>query len=259
MAYHVDLTIILNVHKEGLLCWPSLRSISRAAAFARASGYTLEIIAVQDRSDAVTRDVMLQWDEASVRIFAVNFGDLGLARNKGVAEARGEYVVFLDADDLWGETWPARAMDAARNDRRKIIWHPEVNIYFGAVNEIFVHPESDDEAFDVLSLVAGNRWTALCLAAREILVQMPFPPSNLARSIGFEDWSLYRDLLGAGVIHKIVQGTGHLIRTKSQNSLNQANVNAAAIPTPTMLFRNMLPHGYAAGEAPTAAGSESDC
>lgn len=210
-------------------------------AFAGASGYKLEIVAIQDRSDALTREMVVQWHEAAVRIFDVDFGDLGLSRNKGVSEARGEYVAFLDADDLWGETWLARGLDAARNDRRRIVWHPEVNIYFGAINEIFVHPESDDDAFDVLSLVAGNRWTALCLTSREVLMQTPFPALNLARSIGFEDWSLYRELLGKGVIHKIVKRTGHLIRTKSQNSLNQANVNAEAIPTPTLLFRNMLP------------------
>ena len=241
MPNRFDLTVVINLHREGLLCWPTLGSVSRAVSFARRSGFNIEILAVLDNTDQLTKDVIDRWSETSVRVLEINQGDLGFARNAGVASAQGEYIAFLDADDLWGETWLGFGLEAAKRETRLTVWHPEVSIYFGARTEIFHHVESDRPDFDVLTLVAGNLWTALSLTTKRILVEIPFHKTDLSRKIGFEDWAWNREVIGAGVIHKIVGNTAHLIRTKHQDSLNRAAADAGAIPEPTLMFRDMLP------------------
>lgn len=68
----------------------------------------IEIIVVDDGSTDDTADVLGQWKEANERdgeltlhtICQQNQGG-NVARNRGVAEASGLYIAFLDSDDLW--------------------------------------------------------------------------------------------------------------------------------------------------------------
>lgn len=59
-----------------------------------------EIIVVDDGSKDDSREVLQRYGDKITVIFQHNQG-VAAARNRGVAEAAGEYVAFLDADDAW--------------------------------------------------------------------------------------------------------------------------------------------------------------
>lgn len=59
-----------------------------------------EIILVDDGSTDETRDVIQPFMKEIVYIYQENKGLPG-ARNRGIAEASGEYIALLDADDRW--------------------------------------------------------------------------------------------------------------------------------------------------------------
>lgn len=62
-----------------------------------------EIIIIDDCSKEELSDIFSEYqDDPSVHIFR-NETNLGVAatRNKGVSLAKGEYIAFLDADDIW--------------------------------------------------------------------------------------------------------------------------------------------------------------
>lgn len=60
----------------------------------------LEVIAIDDGSSDGTLELLHGFGEP-VRVFAQANAGPAAARNRAVAEARGEYLAFLDGDDLW--------------------------------------------------------------------------------------------------------------------------------------------------------------
>lgn len=61
-----------------------------------------ELIVVDDASTDKTLEVVGQFGDARIRVIACKRnGGAAKARNRGVKAARGRYIAFIDADDLW--------------------------------------------------------------------------------------------------------------------------------------------------------------
>lgn len=234
----VDVTIVVNAHREGLLAVPSYRSAARARARAEAEGLAVETLSVLDCADDLTAEVAAAALGAGDRLLRVAFGDLGRARNAAVVEAAGRWIAFLDADDLWCEDWLTRALASARADARAVIWHPEVNLYFGGRLGLWRHIDMEADEFEWESLLLDNYWTALSFVPREVARAYPYPPTDLLNQIGYEDWGWNVATIGGGVLHKIVPGTCHGVRVKNSSLLARTNASNAVIrPSPAFLER----------------------
>jgi len=59
-----------------------------------------ELIVVDDGSADATRELLLSYKDAVISIHQANRG-VSAARNRGVAEASGNLLAFLDSDDYW--------------------------------------------------------------------------------------------------------------------------------------------------------------
>lgn len=73
----------------------------------------LEVIIVDDGSTDQTRIVAssLATSDPRVRYIYKENGGVASARNRGIAEARGDFIATLDADDLWYPTKLARQLE----------------------------------------------------------------------------------------------------------------------------------------------------
>ena len=59
-----------------------------------------EIIVVDDGSSDETRSALAPFSDRITYLYQENQGP-SVARNRGIRAAQGEYITFLDADDLW--------------------------------------------------------------------------------------------------------------------------------------------------------------
>lgn len=81
------------------------RMLSRALDSALCQNVPLEVIVVNDCSPEDVDAVMAPYLAKPEVVYLKNEKNLGAAdsRNRGIAQAKGEYVAFLDADDCWME------------------------------------------------------------------------------------------------------------------------------------------------------------
>lgn len=215
-----------------------------------AAGFVVETQAVLDLPDEATRGGVRAQGQWIDQVEEVSFGDLGLSRNAASCLAHGRFLAFLDGDDLWGKHWlcAAFAAAAAMPASPNIIWHPE-HLFIFSENDAAKAPEasyqsfhslmhsSDTPEFDPWLLAFHNLWSANTFAAREIHLRFPYRAADRNRGFGIEDWSWNMQTLGAGLSHRVVPDTVHLIRKKRSASLDQQNRAAASCPTcPTPSF-----------------------
>lgn len=78
----------------------------------------LEIIVVDDGSTDHTHEVLAEFGDRIHTIWLGKSG-IGVARNSGIEAATGDYIAFLDSDDLWAPVKIERHLNFA-------IAHPEV-------------------------------------------------------------------------------------------------------------------------------------
>lgn len=107
----------------------------------------IEIIVVDDKgtdnSVQVVRDIQAAHPECCIRLVEMPYNSkAGLARNAGIDNAKGEYVAFIDSDDvvepnMFESLYMAAARDNSdiclsdavkeyQNEKKRIISHPEV-------------------------------------------------------------------------------------------------------------------------------------
>lgn len=80
-----------------------------------------EVVVVNDGSTDNTAEWISQIDDPRIRLISQTNLGLAGARNTGIREAKGEYLAFLDADDLWESTKLAEQVTVLDN-------HPEVGL-----------------------------------------------------------------------------------------------------------------------------------
>lgn len=132
----------------------------------------IEIIIVDDGSTDGTANIIKKYN---VRYIYQNNKGPSAARNRGIKEAKGEYISFLDADDIY---YPLKIEEQVQILEK----FKDVDLVYNAVNVI----DGDDEVLLTLSaeveLDSKEDFYAYCLFRQPI----PCPPSIMVRRKCFD-------------------------------------------------------------------------
>lgn len=247
-----DLTVIVTVHDETLVCGPTMTSADVAVAAARAAGHSVQtVVALDNPSDATRayfeRPAFSAWDR-----WILHEGDPGRVRNAVAPRAAGRFVAFLDADDLFSENWLADGVallkDAEENGER-VIAHPEVNLIFDGGTQLNHNVAQDSPLFSPYYLYVRNCYDTLCLAPREAHQAVPYGRRDIAHGISREDWQFGVETMARGWRHVLVPDTVIFKRRRDSSMMVESAGRGALLRSlPEMAIDRIrdLPAGPAA-------------
>ncbi|WP_207540780.1 glycosyltransferase family 2 protein [Sabulicella rubraurantiaca] len=240
----MKVTTVINMHREKWLANSALRSVQRNLAALNGAGLEAEVILLLDSPDDLTRTFAREFCPPPGRLVEVSCRDLGGARNAAIADARGDYIAFLDADDIWGDEWLLRAYRAAQESGEDVVWHPEASVFFGTAEPYWlVHRDDDILGADWQTLALRNHWTSLCFAPRRLFERVRYQSVEIEKGLGYEDWAFNMDTIAAGYRHRIVRDTLHLVRMRP-DSLVRMSAMRDILVAPTNLFIDRIGRSY---------------
>ena len=92
----VDISIVIPVYNTGEILLETIESVLCQTL------QNFEIILINDGStDKITLDILAAINNSKTRIIHQNNSGVASARNRGIKEAKGQYIAFLDHDDLY--------------------------------------------------------------------------------------------------------------------------------------------------------------
>ncbi|MBW4510593.1 MAG: glycosyltransferase [Scytonematopsis contorta HA4267-MV1] len=200
-AYNAELTIretIESVQKQTFSDW--------------------ELIVVNDGSCDRTLEVVRSIDDERLKVFDYEQGGVSVARNRGISQASGEYIAFLDADDLWASDKLELQLEALQKN-------PEAGVAYSWI--YFIDEEGKPAYAGSRILYEGNVYADLLLTNFLQSASNPLITKQALVSVGGfdpnirlgEDWEFYLRL-AAKWQYVVVQKYQFFYRQHSNSSSN---------------------------------------
>ncbi len=158
----------------------------------------LEVIVVDDGSSDQTGRLLSETYGNRIQYYFQPNGGVSSARNKGIGQAKGEWIAFLDSDDLW-ETekleWQFKALErfgtqcgACYTDTR-LFNHPEQRTLFQMADESYHHEETMGVNGEVLRLLVRPGGAGMVVHLSSLLAR-----ADVLRKVGgFNPGLLYSE------------------------------------------------------------------
>jgi len=184
----------------------------------------LEILVVDDGSTDDSLEIAQRYEfkefpgvESPVRVISqVNKG-LSSARNTGIMNAKGDYILFLDADDKLKENAVAVILKTIQDTNADVI-APSFQEFGKSERTIILSPFSLDD------LKVANRLGYFCAIKRSVLLECGGYSPKMRW--GYEDYHLWFDLWRRSKLIAVIQEPLVMYRVKERSMIHEANAHA---------------------------------
>jgi glycosyltransferase involved in cell wall biosynthesis len=227
-----DLSLIVTAHNETVVAGPTMRSAHLAVEFARARGFSVEQTILLDKATDATTQYFNQprFDHWQRRV--MDIGDLGLVRNAIVPETEGDYIAFLDADDLFSENWLAEALTTVMAGAERgegLIASPELEVLFDRNLASVRNLEQDSPLFTPYFLYLRGYYDSLCVAPRQAHLEVPYAHRDIANGLAYQDFQFAIETMSRGWKHVIVKDTIIFKRRRDASLVVESSARKAII------------------------------
>ena len=171
-------SIIIPCYNQGIYIREAISSV-------KAQTYSpIEILIVNDGSDdAETKTILDELTGEEYTVINIKNSGVSVARNTGIAAAKGEYILPLDADDKIGPEYIAKAVEVlAKNAVVKLVYCDCE--YFGEQTGLTPEPPFSMEGMLSRNII----FNAALMRKNEFLQSGGYDPAFLQ---GWEDWDLW--------------------------------------------------------------------
>lgn len=232
----LEASAIINIHREGALLVPTLRSLALAKARAAQAGYTVEVIALADNANEETLAIAEGFGDLIDRIIPAEFGDLGASREFGITQASHDWVFLHDGDDLFSSNWYLKFFEmAARGEiDERTVYHTALFARFGNEQNVRQMIDSWDTRFHPLFLASEWYYSNKSVLNRKLFDQIPMPYNNKRTGIGNEDWTWSCHTIHKEIRHSYLPETICFYRVKP--ALTSLGLTPGMIHGPSPLF-----------------------
>jgi glycosyltransferase involved in cell wall biosynthesis len=185
----------------------------------------LEVIVVDDGSTDDTRAVVENLRDSRVRYFYKTNGGPASARNLGLSKAEGDYITFLDHDDLWPRDYLDVMVSRLENNHEYGVAYSPITIVYPDGRKVgsYKKPRGRSGQLTLDLFKQGFIWTSAAIIRRSVLSHFYFDES-LRRS--YEDGDYFLRLSTRCLF--LFVGDVEAIRTEHSDSLS---AKAGTLPT----------------------------
>lgn len=205
-------SVIITAHNEGEVLHATIRSVQRAL---RQVKEEVEIILHLDSATEETQRAAEEYHNTrEVKVLENSFGDVGPARNFAAAVAKGEFLFFVDGDDLVSQGYFAEMLKILEENPEAVV-SPEIMAEFdlrqrrGAILRMESSGTKAEQAFLLFSI---NCWTVAIAGRRQIFLEHRYIESK--NGYGHEDYALNIELAAAGIPHLVAPRAIYFYRRK---------------------------------------------
>jgi glycosyltransferase involved in cell wall biosynthesis len=178
----------------------------------------IEVIVVDDGSDLATKKVLKALETKITKLITQENQGQSTARNAGIKEAKGDFIITLDSDDFFESTFCEKAISKFEDKNIKIL-----SSYMVRFNDKNIIDEYRHIGGDIKRLCLKNQATGSVMFRKEDCLEIG--GYDVSMTSGFEDWEFYIRLLkGGGIIH-IIQEPLFNYRVRENSTTSRANKN----------------------------------
>lgn len=146
----------------------------------------LEIIIIDDGSTDNTEEIIKELKIDQLKYFKKENSGPSDTRNYGVKNASGEFIFFLDADDLIHKTYIQKCVDILNNDKSKEIIYSKASFFGSKTGEWKL------KEFTILDFLKQNCIHISCLLRKKTFLKVGGFDTKLKI---LEDWDLWMRII----------------------------------------------------------------